>query len=786
MAPEVITDGKMYDTKVDIWSLGVTIYEIATGNPPFYGMEPLRACALIPRQQPPRLPEGGVYSAPMRDFLAACLQIDPAQRLSADELPKTKWIRSVAKLPMAPLRELIARYLGWVQAGGQRTSLVAVAGVESLAREDTFDIDDDPNDNNRWDFDVDDSMDEIQRPLRAIIDEPVVPIGDEPTRSAQTIRASQIGPSRPPANPSLARSHPLMRLFEDVEPPPAPSASSWSMRTPSSTRTGSSSGGGSAGMSFGASPYETMRPTISIPTLEEMDEMAESSFSSQPNDFVADLASPQTFRPPSTSFHGRGGSSGGGGGASSFWQHSNRPFGHKSRASITSQASISFDFRGGAGASFGDVSLSSSPPRSASPSSAGPRSRSQTPDVYHQQFHHSRTSTPTDPRFADMPPLPPMPSSLASTSASIPASAPHVTSSPSMPAIPTVGASSERPAQLARNRANTAPSVDYPPLGPGIPSRHRQEASLDATRSSPSAGLSLPTSRRPSATSANMPAGPANGRTSKAHVVPLGGGMVELMSTGDVNRPFRRRAGSDANRAASGTRPRAGTDAGRGAGYGGRHGTAGKLSINTSASYSQFQGASTAQLPSPADSAATPVSRHHPAVTGSYGARPPMPFSNGSTPDVNTPLPGQHQQQQQQNGSSRRHRRQTSSVGQLSSSSSINGYPFPNMGEISPTTPSAPTFGGIETTDEDNRFFVEEGQPRRRQQQQSGQGHQRDDTQHNQAAWPLGPPVRPLEYSNLFSRHAVEAELEHTLADLGKWLDVVDDGLARILSGTSI
>lgn len=46
---------------------------------------------------------------------------------------------------MALLRELIVRYLAWIQTGGQRASL---AGMESLAREDTFELEEDI-----WDFD---------------------------------------------------------------------------------------------------------------------------------------------------------------------------------------------------------------------------------------------------------------------------------------------------------------------------------------------------------------------------------------------------------------------------------------------------------------------------------------------------------------------------------------------------------------------------------------------------------------------------------------------------------
>ncbi|CAI4063808.1 putative serine/threonine protein kinase KIC1 SKDI_08G1480 [Saccharomyces kudriavzevii IFO 1802] len=110
MAPEVIMEGVYYDTKVDIWSLGITTYEIATGNPPYCDVEALRAMQLIIKSKPPRL-EGRSYSSSLKEFIALCLDEDPKERLSADDLLRSKFIKTHRATPTSILKELISRYL---------------------------------------------------------------------------------------------------------------------------------------------------------------------------------------------------------------------------------------------------------------------------------------------------------------------------------------------------------------------------------------------------------------------------------------------------------------------------------------------------------------------------------------------------------------------------------------------------------------------------------------------------------------------------------------------------
>eukprot|EP01119_Soliformovum_irregulare_P004214 TRINITY_DN15220_c0_g1_i1.p1 TRINITY_DN15220_c0_g1~~TRINITY_DN15220_c0_g1_i1.p1 ORF type:complete len:431 (-),score=113.41 TRINITY_DN15220_c0_g1_i1:552-1844(-) len=124
MAPEVIQEVG-YDVKADIWSLGITVIEMAEGKPPHSNIHPMRAIFMIPSKPPPKLTESEKWSKEMNDFLAHCLTKNSEQRLSAADLLKSPLLAKAKSTSiLVPLivesNEVIAR-IGREEALGLTT-----------------------------------------------------------------------------------------------------------------------------------------------------------------------------------------------------------------------------------------------------------------------------------------------------------------------------------------------------------------------------------------------------------------------------------------------------------------------------------------------------------------------------------------------------------------------------------------------------------------------------------------------------------------------------------------
>jgi len=85
MAPELIR-GQEYSAKVDIWSLGIMVMEMAEGEPPYMEFPPLRALFLITTKGIPGLSSPESWPAPFLEFVASCLDIDAESRKDSKTL----------------------------------------------------------------------------------------------------------------------------------------------------------------------------------------------------------------------------------------------------------------------------------------------------------------------------------------------------------------------------------------------------------------------------------------------------------------------------------------------------------------------------------------------------------------------------------------------------------------------------------------------------------------------------------------------------------------------------
>ncbi|XP_025027174.1 serine/threonine-protein kinase ULK3 isoform X3 [Python bivittatus] len=81
MAPEMVCS-RQYDARVDLWSVGVILYEALFGRPPFASKSFAELEEKIRSSQPIELPSRPRLSPECRDLLQRLLQRDPQQRIS--------------------------------------------------------------------------------------------------------------------------------------------------------------------------------------------------------------------------------------------------------------------------------------------------------------------------------------------------------------------------------------------------------------------------------------------------------------------------------------------------------------------------------------------------------------------------------------------------------------------------------------------------------------------------------------------------------------------------------
>ena len=132
MAPEIIQMSS-FTTASDIWSLGCTILELLTGEPPYYDLKPITALYRIVQDEHPPLPAD--LSPSLHSFLSRCFTRDPERRPTASELRRHEWLvespetaESMAKRAGAPhalgsapqrIGQLVVQKVTTIRSGGR-------------------------------------------------------------------------------------------------------------------------------------------------------------------------------------------------------------------------------------------------------------------------------------------------------------------------------------------------------------------------------------------------------------------------------------------------------------------------------------------------------------------------------------------------------------------------------------------------------------------------------------------------------------------------------------------
>ncbi|KAI8387957.1 kinase-like domain-containing protein [Radiomyces spectabilis] len=91
MAPERIKAANTYTVSSDVWSLGLSLVEMAGGKYPYTYDNMFAQLKAIIDEEPPTMPDS--YSPEARDFIAACLRKDPLKRPTYSQLLEHPFVK---------------------------------------------------------------------------------------------------------------------------------------------------------------------------------------------------------------------------------------------------------------------------------------------------------------------------------------------------------------------------------------------------------------------------------------------------------------------------------------------------------------------------------------------------------------------------------------------------------------------------------------------------------------------------------------------------------------------
>ncbi|KAH9382224.1 hypothetical protein HPB48_022325 [Haemaphysalis longicornis] len=137
VAPEVLGPER-YDKSCDMWSLGVIMYILLCGFPPFYSNHGLAISPGMKKriragQYDFPNPEWKNVSQDAKDLIKGLLRTDPTQRLNIEEVLANKWIAKYTEVPQTPLHSVrVLREEGdqWPEVQEEMTQALATMRVD--------------------------------------------------------------------------------------------------------------------------------------------------------------------------------------------------------------------------------------------------------------------------------------------------------------------------------------------------------------------------------------------------------------------------------------------------------------------------------------------------------------------------------------------------------------------------------------------------------------------------------------------------------------------------------